>query len=97
MAPIPVRPTKGASPLPLQSTLKDLSVLRTRNSDLLALLDDSASAANPSSETERSLERSYDFVHSTRRALDVDTHVNAQGERVDAVRATLQEIEAGFS
>ncbi|KAF8610497.1 hypothetical protein BDV93DRAFT_17895 [Ceratobasidium sp. AG-I] len=97
MAPIPIRPTKGPNPLPLQSTLKDLSALRARNSDMLALLDNSISTAKLSNEIEESLEHSYDFVKSTRRALDVDANVNVQGERVDAVRGTLQEIEAGFS
>lgn len=97
MAPIPARPTKGTNPLPLQSTLKDVSALRARNSDMLSLLDDSISAPNLSNEIEESLENSYDFVKSTRRALDVNANVNVQGERVDAVRATLQDIEAGFS
>jgi hypothetical protein len=97
MAPIPVRPSKGSNPLPLQSTLNDLSTLRSRNADLLSLLDNPPNATKTNNETEEALGRSYDFVKSTRRALDVDVNVTAQGERVEGVRATLEEIEAGFS
>ncbi|KAG8687759.1 hypothetical protein FRC09_013306 [Ceratobasidium sp. 395] len=97
MPPIPARPPKGSNPLPLQSTLNDLSVLRTRNADLLSLLGNSPNPPKTDDETDSALQRSYDFVKSTRYALDVDTNVAAQGERVESVRATLGEIEAGLS
>ncbi|KAG8692882.1 hypothetical protein FRC08_009479 [Ceratobasidium sp. 394] len=97
MPPIPVRPPKGSNPLPLQSTLSDLPALRSRNADLLSLLGNPPNATKTNGETEEALERSYDFAKSTRHALDVDVNVAAQGERVEAVRATLAEIEAGLS
>lgn len=96
MAPIPVRKSKEVNPFPLESTLGDLSSLRAQNVDLSTLLDRPASQS-ASGESDPALKQSHDFVKSVRSALDVDTNVAAQGDRVETVRATLQDIEEGFS
>jgi hypothetical protein len=96
MAPIPVRQPKGANPLPLQSTLGDLSNLRAQNVDLSILLDHPANQS-PGDGIDEAMRQSHDFVESVRRALDIDANVATQGDRVEAVRVILQDIEGGFS
>lgn len=96
MAPIPARKPKGANPLPLKSTLADLSSLHAQNIDLSVLLDRPANQS-ASAEHDEALKRSDDFIKNTRRALGVGADVTAQGDRIEAIRATLQEVEAGFS
>ncbi|GAB1517583.1 Replication factor A protein 2 [Rhizoctonia solani] len=96
MPPIPVKQPKTAKPLPLEATLKDLSNMHSRNIDLSVLLDQPAQAVSLSDQSEESVKRSQDFVKSVRNSLQLDASVAEQGDRVEDVRAALQEIEAGY-
>jgi hypothetical protein len=97
MAPIPVKQPKGVKPLPLEATLRDLSNIHTQNIDLSVLLDQPAKNVSSNDQSDEAVNRSRDFIQSVRNALEADASVTEQGDRVEDVRAALQEIEAGFS
>lgn len=96
MPPIPVKQPKSVKPFNMESTLGDLSNIRARGIDLSILLEPSKDASSDA-QSDKAVKKSQEFIESVRGAFEVDGDVAAQGDRVEAVRAALQEIEAGFS
>lgn len=86
------------SPLSLNDTLRDLALLRACDVDLTDTLD-TKSVAEQKSESDTSVDRSYEFVHEARAALKVLNRgeVEKQGTRVEEIRSNLEDVAQGLN
>lgn len=85
------------NPLSLNDTLRDLALLRACDVDFSALVAQPA-ADEQRSEADASVDRSYEFVREARAALKVLNRgeVEQQGERVESIRGTLEDVAQGL-
>jgi hypothetical protein len=97
---------KDAPPLALEDTLRDLAILRASSVDLAAVLASSAYTGPPLPTTatatgdaiDESVSRSYEFSRAARAAIKIRNRgdVEAQVERVNAVRDKLEDVAEGL-
>ena len=89
--------TSKPSPLPLKDTLRDLALLRACDIDLSSVLPQDTASSQPS-ETDKSVDRSHEFVREARAALKLLNRgeVDEQGARVEDVRSTLEDVVRGL-
>lgn len=102
--------SQDKKPFPLSDTLRDLAVLRASDINLSSLLSEGTSNSNAQAatgksppddqdKTQRTVERSYEFVKEARAAIRIlhRGDVDEQGTRIDSVRGGLEEIANGLS
>jgi hypothetical protein len=88
-------------PLPLSETLRDLALLRASDVNLSSLLptDGVGEPSTPvSAEVNESVERSYEFAREARAVIKIASlgGVDGQGERIEKMRARLEDVRKGL-
>ncbi len=90
-----------SSPLPLTETLRDLALLRACDIDFSSFLPaskDSPEGAANTTDADKSVQRSFEFVKEARAALKIlnREEVEKQGARVEHVRGMLEDVIQGL-